>query len=167
MKRIFFSSIFFIAFNFISFAQDAKFTISINVDSVLLGNHFEVKFTLENTSGSNFQAPSFEGFNVVGGPNQASSFSMMNGATTQSVTYSYYLEPVDIGNFYIDPANVETEEGILETAPLEVIVLPNPDGIKQTPKRERRHFDFFDFSYPKGQEEKKQKPKKKRKIYRI
>ncbi len=102
----------------------------------------EVKFTIENASIKNFEAPNFDGFNIVSGPNQSSSMMISNGKVTQSVAYSYYIEPVEVGNYYIQPAFVDTEEGALESMPLEVFVIDNPDGIIQQPRQNSRK-DFF------------------------
>jgi len=111
--------------------QDAQFSIAVSNDSILLGNHFEVTFTMENTNGRNFQTPDFKGFQIVGGPSQSSQMSIINGEMTQKKSWTYYLEPSDIGNYYIEPASIETDDGILETAPIEVLVVPNPDGVIQ------------------------------------
>jgi len=164
------------------YAQEAKFTVTVSNDSVLLGNYIEVTFSLENAVMEEFQAPVFEGFRIISGPNQSSSFSMMNGKVTQSASYSYYLEPKDIGNYYIAPAFVITEESTLETAPIEILVAPNPDGIIQNPQSKQDVFggdffgrnDFFsrDFLNREGLEETSppkpiKKPKKKRKTYKL
>jgi len=119
-------------------AQDApKFTVQVGSDSILLGNYFEVKFILENAKGRNFSAPEFENFSIVGGPNQSSSFSMINGEVSQSLSYSYFLQPISEGNFYIEPASIEVDGSFLESAPMEIIVAPNPDGIIQNPNQEQ------------------------------
>ena len=161
-------------------------TIEVSTDSILMGNYFEVKFILDNANGNNFEAPSFRDFNVIGGPNTSTSMSFVNGEMTQSIFYSYYLEPKEIGSYFIQPASIEAGGEIFETVPMEVMVVPNPDGIKQLPKERegRRSFfeDFFnsqprldfDFSFPENtipappKEEKPQQPKKKkRKTVRI
>lgn len=178
MKKI--SAFFFgLMFCFALQAQEKKpkFTLEISTDSVLMGNYFEVKFTLENANGRNFYPPSFEQFNVVGGPNQSSNFSMMNGEVTQSISYSYYLEPKEIGQYWIEPASIEADENILETIPAEILVVPNPDGIKQYPQqREQRRLFFDDFfsrprtepqPIPKKETPKQQPKKKKRKTIKI
>jgi len=173
--------------SFISFvkmeAQESKFTVAVSTDSILMNNDFQVVFTLENVQGTNFEAPSFNDFEVLSGPNMASSFSMINGTTTQSISYTYLLRPKDIGNYFIQPASVKTGDDYLETVPLEVLVVPNPDGIIQRPQRERNSspsdifgdmFDSSDFlrgmprqSTPQ-QEQPQQKPaKKKRKTYKL
>jgi uncharacterized protein (DUF58 family) len=169
-------------------AQDkpVNFTVEVSTDSILMGNHFEVKFILENANGRNFEAPDFsENFSVISGPNFSSSFSMVNGNMTQSQTITYYLEPRDIGSFYILPASVKAGDEVLETAPLEVLVVPNPDGIKQTPPNQMQQFRFdwstpFDLNFgtpfkdlqplpqPEPQPKEKTTPKKKkRKTIRI
>lgn len=167
--------------------------VRISNDSILMGNYFEVAFTIENASIKKFEAPDFEGFNIISGPNQSSSMVMNNGTVAQSLTYSYYLEPLDIGNYYIQPAFVDTGEDIIESAPLEVIVLDNPDGIIQGPQQRNRKdlfnseiffggadffgdFDIFQdffeqrkspFSQPIPKEQPKSKSKKKRKVYKL
>ncbi len=150
------------------FAQDAQFTVSVSTDSILLGNYIEVSFTLENAKGSNFDIPEFEGFDVVGGPNQSSSFQMVNGTISQEISYSFYLKPRDIGTYFIPPASIETKDGFLETLPIEVMVHPNPDGIQQTPtpQQEFRSFGFPFENTPQPPTTPK-KPKKKRKIYKM
>ena len=114
-------------------------------------NYFEVKFVLENADGQNFEAPDFsEHFNVVSGPNFSTSMSIVNGDISQNMAISYYLEPKEIGAYYILPASVEANEKILETAPLEVLVVPNPDGIKQAPRRGKTDSLQFNFGDPFG-----------------
>lgn len=132
----------------IAFSQkEAKLTVKISNDSILLGNYIEVKFTIENVAVKKFEAPDFTGFNIVSGPNQSSSMMISNGEVTQSVAYSYYLEPVDVGNYFIQPAFVETDETVLESIPMEVLVVDNPDGIIQPLQNNRTDFfnndDFF------------------------
>ncbi|MCB0521562.1 MAG: BatD family protein [Lewinellaceae bacterium] len=159
MKNGIFSILFATAFLSTAIAQErpVKFTVEVSTDSILMGNNFEVKFILENANGNDFEAPDFsDHFNVVSGPNFSSSFSMVNGTMTQSQTITYYLEPRDIGAYYILPASVNTGDKILETVPLEVLVVPNPDGIKQSPpnRKQPSFFDWgsnpfnFDFSFP-------------------
>lgn len=163
------------------FAQgEARFTIEISTDSILLGNYFEVKFTLENAKGDHFEPPTFSEFFLRGGPNTASSMSIINGEVTQTITYSYYLEPKDIGNYWLEPASIVVGDEVMETHPVEVVVFPNPDGIKQEiPSKQPFEFRFDDFRMPMpklempdgGQEvvpeKKEQKKKKKRKTYKI
>ncbi len=124
---------------------EPQFSIEVSNTEVLLGNYIEVTFTLKNAKGQKFEAPNFKNFDIVGGPNQSSSFSMTNGETTQSISYTYYLQPKSIGNFYLEPAFIEADGMTLETQPIEILVLDNPDGIIQKPNRKTpNHFDIFD-----------------------
>ncbi|MEM9820256.1 MAG: BatD family protein [Bacteroidota bacterium] len=166
MKRLLSSSVICLFALNLVWAQEPVFKVSMNLDSVFLGNRFKVSFTLENGQAANFQAPTFSEFHLLGGPNQASSFSMINGAVTQSITYSYVLEPKDIGNFYIEAASIDADGTTMYTAPLEVIVISNPDGVIQESQPQPRTFEFFSQPDLKAPSQKK-KPKKKRKVYRI
>jgi len=148
-------------------AQEVKFTVEVSSDSILMGNYFTVTFNIENGKAQHFDAPNFQGFSITSGPNQSSSFSMYNGVTSQSMSYTYYLEPLEEGEFFIEPANIEVDGQILETAPIKIKVAPNPEGIIQRPNQQKnRTFDSF-FDQPLFPKKDKAKPKKKRKIYRI
>lgn len=163
MKKLLYTIAFSFVINLAFAQQDANFRIEVSSDSVLLGNYFEVKFILENESGSQFEPPSFEGFSLVGGPNQSSSFSMVNGKVSQSMAYSYYLEPQDIGNYYIEPANVKVGNKILETEPKMILVVVNPDEVYQSPQsKPKQELNPLLESTPKPK-----KSKKKRKVYKL
>lgn len=158
-----------------AFAQQApKFTVEVNTDSVLWGNRLKVTFKLENASGAQFEAPDFPDFHIVGGPNMSSSFSFVNGVSSQSVSYSYYLEPRDIGVFYIQPAAIKAGEQVLETLPVKIMVAPNPNNIRQEaePKQDSRfRFRWDDFDAPPQRTEPAPTPaptpEKKRKTTRL
>lgn len=133
MKKQYFLFTLLLGMSVLTFGQaPAKFTVRISTDSILMGNNFQVSFTLENAEGSNFKAPALGTyFDVVSGPNTSSSMTVMNGQMSKSITYTYYLRPRDVGTFFIEPASIETPDNYLETAPIEVMVVPNPDGIQQ------------------------------------
>jgi hypothetical protein len=69
-----------------------SFEIQVSTDTILLGNFFEVRFLVQNAKGA-FDPPAFTDFDVVGGPNQSSSMSIVNGVSSQSSSYSYFLKP--------------------------------------------------------------------------
>ncbi len=150
-------------------AQQPVFTVQVNFDSLLLGNRLEVKFTLENAQDGEMNPPDFGDLRLVAGPNYSSMMSVVNGAVSQSKSFTYILEPKDIGNYFIPPASITVGDQVLETQPLEVIVVPNPDGLIQQPQQDRRSNDwFFNYEPPLWKEQKPSKmPKRKRKIYKI
>lgn len=124
--------------------KDATFTVKVSSDSILLGNEIKVSFRLENAEGRKFTAPDFEpNFVLVSGPNTFSSMSMANGKVTQTVEYSFYIQPKETGSYYIPAASVEVNGKVLETKPIEVQVWPNPEGIKVDPREKEAGADFF------------------------
>ncbi|MBP7821604.1 MAG: BatD family protein [Saprospiraceae bacterium] len=124
-------------------AQEASFKVSLSRDTVLMNNYFEIKFIIENAKSKNFTPPDFKDFKIVGGPSQSSNFSMINGEVTQSITYTYFLEPTDEGIFTIGTAYVDTGEERLETPRVDVVVRPNPEGIIEEPHRKQQTIEDF------------------------
>ena len=116
-------------------SQDqGEFTVEMSDDTILLGNILEVKFTIENIQGD-FMRPDFNEFQLVGGPNTSSQFSMVNGRVTQSASYTYYLKANLEGEYEIGSGELHLEEEILRTDPVRIIVLPNPDETIRSPER--------------------------------
>lgn len=162
----------------INFGQsaEAKFTVSVSADSILFDNIFKVTFTLENAKGTEFIVPAFDAFNQIGGQSMSTRMSIVNGEMTQFSSYSFYLEPKEIGRHFIEPASIIGDGVVLETLPFEVFVLDNPEGIKQKIEekgnRSDPFFEQFDMDLPPqfnwGAPDKKKKGKKsKRKTYRL
>ncbi|MBL7113471.1 MAG: protein BatD [Bacteroidales bacterium] len=88
--------------------QDVQFTAEAP-KAVRVGEQFRLTFTV-NARPSSFNAPEIKDFYVLSGPNQStsSSFQVINGRTSQSITisYTYYLQATAPGKFTIDPATV-------------------------------------------------------------
>ena len=156
-----------------SFGQDEGFYLQLSKDTVLAGNVLQISFVANNITGQ-FEAPDFDGLNIISGPNTSTSMSMINGSVTQRSSYSYSIYCEEIGEVIIPPAYFDTKEGTLETEPLSVIILPNPEGIiEQAPTQS----GFFQFNFPEQDYtmKKKQSPKvkpdskkkKKRKLKKI
>ncbi len=145
------------------FGQQGEFKVEVSNDTVLAGNNIIVKYEIVNTNGD-FVAPEFNDFDIVSGPVFSSVLKIVNGETTQKSSYSYYLEPKNEGELYIEPAYLYTEGDTLETAPSKIIVLPNPEGVKVEPemKDEQKEFSFPRF-IDKSFEQKKRKEQEKKK----
>ncbi len=155
-------------------AQDAKLSVSVDRENVLMGNPFQVSFTLENMSSKKFETPIFNDFDIIS-TSQSSQTSIINGDMTQSTTFTYILAPRNEGTFYIDPISVETKDGVLETKPLEITILANPDGAKEEINRKNDDDGFGDFFFfkndtpipPSTPTQPTKKKKKKRKVYKL
>ncbi len=101
----------------------AQVTFIAKVSKKTLGVNERLRVDFEmNKDGDNFVPPSFEGFRVVGGPNQAISNSYFNGKRTYSKTYSYFLAPKARGKFTIKQATIEIGDDIYKTLPIKVVV---------------------------------------------
>lgn len=71
---------------------------------------FEVSYVLENASANDFQAPAFNDFTVMGGPNKSTSMQIMNGSMSSSLSISFSLQPKHIGTFTIPAATITTDK---------------------------------------------------------
>ena len=109
MKRFGFILLLFITG--IAYGQEVKFEASAP-SVVATGEQFRLSYTL-NQEGTNLKVPTLEGFELLMGPSvsQSSSFSFVNGKSTQSksYTYTYLLEGTKEGKFQIAPASVTVD----------------------------------------------------------
>ena len=104
-------------------AVQAQVTFDTKLSKKRLGMNERLRVDFEmNQDGDNFRPPSFEGFRVVGGPNQAISNSWINGKRSYSKTYSYFLSPQSQGNFTIGQATIEIDDQTYKTTPVAVTV---------------------------------------------
>ena len=117
--RIFILS-FFLAISTLSSAQ-VKFEASVSKNKLGVNERLRVDFEM-NQDGDNFKAPSFDGFRIVGGPNQSVSNSWINGKRTYSKTYTYFLAPQGRGKFTIGQAEITVEGNTYKTSPVQVEV---------------------------------------------
>ena len=118
------------AFPIALWAQDNP-TLTVSAKKqVVVGERFQVVFE-SNAEGRNFQAPSFEGFNVVGGPftSTSSSIQVVNGSVTRStrISYTFAVQATREGTFRIGAASLTVDGNKVSSEPFEVKVLPD-DG---------------------------------------
>ena len=121
---------------------------SLGVDTTLIsicgndGNYFEIKFEAKNLEGE-FDLPSFEGFDIVSGPNQTQNMSFNNGEKNSSRSISFLLKPKTVDVLSIPPAFFVSTERTWESSPRDITILPNPEGIV-TDSRIRSNSNIFD-----------------------
>jgi hypothetical protein len=102
--------------------QGIKVTAAASSTQVGTGEQFEVTFST-NGSPESFDPPSFSGFQVVGGPNQSSSFSSVNGATTVNISVGYVLIGVREGEYTIGPASMTINGKPYRSGPVKIRVV--------------------------------------------
>ncbi|TKC06303.1 BatD family protein [Pedobacter frigoris] len=83
-----------------------KITATVSKNPVGTGEQFEVSFTV-NGNIEKFSPPDFRGFQVLGGPNQSSSVTSINGNTSMSMSLSYVLVAERTGDYTIGPAIIQ------------------------------------------------------------
>lgn len=112
---------------------------------VATGEPFRVEFTLNaKPDDESFTPPSFEGFEVLAGPQVARSQSIqyINGTMTQTYefTYTYVLMSYQAGNFTIESARVAVDEQPLSsnTLPIEVVAEPSEEQSTDTEEAKKR-----------------------------
>lgn len=107
-------------------AQPA-FNATVSRTTVSTSDRFELVFTLENTTNaSGFRPPSLKEFRVLGGPFQSSSYQIINGKTSQSLSIKYVLQPVHAGTYTIGAATIRAGSKPLTTSPITITVTDAP-----------------------------------------
>lgn len=112
-----------------------RFTASISSNPVVQGDNFKVTFTLD-AQGSNFEAPSFSGFTVVGGPSQSQSTSIVNGRMSMNLSWTYVLRADKVGNYFIGPASIKSDGETIKSNRIKVQVAEPSQAEKQRRKSE-------------------------------
>lgn len=90
--------------------------------SVAENQNFNLTFTIENANGRNLKLPSLNDFTLLGGPSSSTSMQSINGAVSQSASYTYVLRPKQQGTFKISKATVEVNGNIMESNELTIVV---------------------------------------------
>lgn len=111
-------------FTFLTAAHGEEISFEVNAPRVVaVGEPFGVEFSL-NAKSKDFEAPSFEGFDVIAGPSTSTSSSVqfLNGKMSQTTNYtiSYVLVCGTEGEFSIGVASVRAEGKTYKTKPVTI-----------------------------------------------
>lgn len=131
-------------------SAQARFSASAP-KSVPVNSNFQLSYTIENGNGTNLKLPSFNDFQLMGGPNTSTSMQWVNGNVTQSVTYSYVLRPKNQGTFKLGKASITVSGVTMESNELTIQV--TAPVAQQQQQRQRNPFDPFDDPFFRGEEE--------------
>ncbi|MFT5861433.1 MAG: hypothetical protein ACI828_000075 [Flavobacteriales bacterium] len=110
-------------------AQDVSFNAKVSKKKLGVNERLRVDFIM-NQDGDNFTPPSFEGFTVTGGPNQSVSRQWLNGKSSFSKTFTYFLAPKKRGKFTLGQATIVVKDEIYKTPPIAIIVTAAVDRPK-------------------------------------
>ena len=117
-------------------AIEIKFTAS-GPKQIGNGEQFQVTYTL-NTNGSGLVSPSFPDFDLLGGPSQSTNMSIVNGAMSQSVSFTYYLRAKKEGTFTIKPAKIKVNGVEIESNNLTITVTKADPAAAQRRQQQQR-----------------------------
>lgn len=116
--------LFLVLYHQVAFAQaPPRFEAICNVKETLTDEPFEVVFQLQNGRVRNLEPPSFSRLEAQG-PSVSLSVSAINGRSTQTESYRYYVRASKPGTYRIAPATVITSTGeSLRSKPLTIKVV--------------------------------------------
>ena len=97
------------------------FELRVSKKKLGINERLRVDFVM-NQNGDNFSPPNFEGFQIIGGPNQSIKTTYVNGERSFSKTYSYFLQPLIKGRLSIKQASIEIDGEEYKSLPIEVII---------------------------------------------
>jgi hypothetical protein len=80
-----------------------RFTATAQGKEIPLNYTFDITYTVENGDLQKFNPPKFDGFDVYG-PSTSQNYSIVNGRTSKSISYTYTLQPKKQGDFVIPAA---------------------------------------------------------------
>ena len=98
-----------------------KFEAKCDKSELGLRELLKIDFVL-NHDGENFTPPDFDGFKIVGGPNQSISNKVVDGEKNYQKTYSFTLTPLEEGEVIIDKASIEINGLTYYTNPITIQV---------------------------------------------
>ena len=125
-------------------AQETSFRAQVDRASVGMGEQFTLTLVLTNpgrAGGQNLQLPNLGKFFILSGPNQSSSVQIINGAMSSTVTYSYALQPREVGRQTIGAATIEVGGTVLRTEPVDIDVVKGT-GAAAAPKQQAASGDL-------------------------
>ncbi|SDZ78855.1 BatD family protein [Psychroflexus halocasei] len=108
------------------FAQ-VSFVAKSSRDKMGINERVKIEFTV-NHDGDNFRAPSFNNFRKIAGPNQSVQSTWVNGKSSFSKTYTYFLQPTKKGKLEVGQAEIEVDGQVYKTSPIPIEVTSAVDN---------------------------------------
>ena len=117
-------------------AQNIKFSLEVDKDTLRTGEYITVTYILEGARGE-FVAPEFNNMYLVGGPNYSSEINIVQGEMNQKFTYSYIFQMLNTGDYLIPEASVriESEQYYSPSTTVHVVPDENWDPANKRPEK--------------------------------
>jgi hypothetical protein len=104
-------------------AQDFAFSAKASKTQMGLNQRVKVEYSVNKNGADDFTPPSFDGFKVIAGPSTSVSQSWVNGKSTFSQSYIYFLQPITKGEFTIPPATITYKGEAFQSETVKIIVV--------------------------------------------
>jgi tetratricopeptide (TPR) repeat protein len=113
-----------------------SFTAALDRDTISLGETVTFTITFEDCAPTaDPRLPAMEGLEFAGG-GRSEQVSIVNGASSESTTYTYDVRPTRQGDFNIPALSADTDHGRLNSRPLRLRVvkgnIPQASGVPET-----------------------------------
>lgn len=83
-----------------------SFTLTADANKIVQNSTVQIQYKLDGAKGSGFKNPKFGALEVVSGPNQSSQTRIINGAMSQSKSFSYTLFASKSGRYTIPAGEI-------------------------------------------------------------
>jgi hypothetical protein len=103
------------------YAQEIAFDAKVDRTTFAVGESIRLSLSLTNAQG-NIAHPDLGGLSVVQGPFESSSFNMINGRASSTITRTYMLTATAPGDYTIGAATARVAGGTISTKPIKVHV---------------------------------------------
>ncbi len=115
-------------------AADLTFQASVDRTSISKSQTLTLTFQVEGSVSnlSKPELPDLSDFRIISGPNESSTFQIINGQYSSLKTWSYVLKPRRAGNLTIGAAKIKHKREIYVTEPINVVVR-NGGSVSKTP----------------------------------
>lgn len=106
-----------------SLLAQVELKTKVSKNKLGVNQRLRVEFAVNKQGADHFSPPSFNGFEVVGGPSQSVNQSWINGKVSYSQTYSYVVSPTRKGNLTISGATIEYRGEVIKSNPVVIAVV--------------------------------------------
>jgi hypothetical protein len=115
------------------------FKASVDKNVVELGDRIVLTYSIDG-DGSNFRAPRFNDFKIVGGPSQSNNIQIINGKMSRQFSITYVLEATKEGKFTLPSATISSNGKDLTSNTVQIsVVKPSQARIDQMKKEKEQN----------------------------
>ncbi|OGB87946.1 hypothetical protein A3H38_04875 [candidate division WOR-1 bacterium RIFCSPLOWO2_02_FULL_46_20] len=135
---------------------DTQFTARVDKTSVALDDVVSYTLTVAGSGANNAPSPalpSFSNLQIIS-TSQSSNISIVNGQMSAEKSYTYTLQPTQVGQAHIGAANINVNGQTLTSNPIDITVTEATGNKPQQQAQQRQSFpllrddDFFNFAPP-------------------